>query len=234
MAENFQSAVLANETVKLVIKNTGSQVFDLSSVVLNSTYTTALNASHVINGSLTMNPGSVTVIQAPTTGIKINQTNVFQVMVTTSLAGINNSAEFSAIRPTGGNVLDFVTDYTGVITPTFVIWGKSELRTNTNVAHLAVKSNYINKTLTLDGVFIRKSTEDNYTMVNKPTYKVYNNTASTYTEITDNLFDDPTENVFQFYYIDITTATTINPGDIYYFKIITLEGYECEASITAV
>jgi hypothetical protein len=181
-----------------------------------------------------MNPGQITVINAPISEFKVNISDSIKVSVQTNIPTVVDSAIFSALRPTAGEALSFITEYTGLVPATLVKQGKSELRTNTKIAHYAIKDILLNKSLTLDSVYIRKS-DANYTMLATSSYKVYNN-SEVLTEITDFRFDDPTEpeRLFQVYYIDITTTDTILAGDIYYVKIVTLEGYECECSLTAI
>ena len=80
-----KSYIAANETGKLLIKNTGNEMVNLTSVVLNDTLTLDIyNNVTFIYGDRILATGECAYISFNTTGLEINATNYIKVNVTTN------------------------------------------------------------------------------------------------------------------------------------------------------
>ncbi|MFX0186539.1 MAG: STT3 domain-containing protein [Candidatus Hodarchaeota archaeon] len=79
------SYIAANETGKLLIKNTGNEVVNLTNIILNDTTTISIaNNVSLLYGDAILNVSKCTLLTFDIPGLKINQSNELKVNVTTN------------------------------------------------------------------------------------------------------------------------------------------------------
>ncbi|MHA1611867.1 MAG: STT3 domain-containing protein [Promethearchaeota archaeon] len=95
-----QSFAFTNEMVRLTLKNPGFDSITLDDVLINGTELITLNSSMVLNGSLTMAPDDITIVEFNITSFAVNMTNSLDIQV--NIAGVPtgfNTATLDSILP---------------------------------------------------------------------------------------------------------------------------------------
>ncbi|MHA1674980.1 MAG: STT3 domain-containing protein [Promethearchaeota archaeon] len=95
-----QSFVFTDEVVRLTLKNICFDSITLDEVVLNGTETISLNSSMVLNGSLTLAPDEIAIVEFDITSFAVNLTNSLDVQI--NLVGVPtgfNTATLDTLLP---------------------------------------------------------------------------------------------------------------------------------------
>jgi dolichyl-diphosphooligosaccharide--protein glycosyltransferase len=223
---NFLTAGYTNETARILVKNTGNQVFDLQSVFINNTKYD-LSASNIFNGSLQLAPAELSLIYLNFTNIKVNLTNSIHMVVSTSIANVNCSLETLARLPSF-NPLGFIarpdrenpkpndgfSDKTGGTTANLHV-----------VTQLFVFHN-----LTIDGIYIGTTNNTSgMTLVDfaNVTIKDLNGTA-----IAGNTLDYTLRGTALYPVFTFDIKVQLNQNDVVWVVINTVEGYQAVVMIT--
>jgi hypothetical protein len=232
--DNSMTSGFANETLRLVVKNVGSNPIILTELIVNSTTPIVLDTSHIRNGSLNLNPRDVAVLNVniTSTGLKFNYSDIMDVKITTNLALVEASAELSARLPG--------------IAQAFIIhpWNKTVFGatySNTkitdnfgadNQVHILIQMGW-NNTATLDGVYIKNASTD-FIYIPFSQLRFYDNNNQ---DVLDRIMIGDTTDVFRNYYIDfkaIAAGLVLTVGEWITVKLVAKEGWYGESLIQVV
>ncbi|MHA1777388.1 MAG: hypothetical protein DRO88_03155 [Promethearchaeia archaeon] len=106
---NAQSFAFTNETIRLTVKNIGFDNITLDHITVNGTEVVALNETMVREGSLSLRPDEIAVLEFPISSFKVNLTDslLVRVDIGEDVSGFSVST-VDAILPTLENVFRIV------------------------------------------------------------------------------------------------------------------------------
>ncbi len=161
-ANNSTTAGFSNDSVQLVVKNTGSYDVNLTKLLFNGNYQVSLNDVNSSTGSMELQPGEVTIVNANFGGlgtgfIKYNMTQTMQTTILTN-SSAQDTENLTAIQPT---IDDKLQAFGSNATDQYAVYGVSyasyPLQPN---FHILLQSTYVNETLNIIGVTISSETEN--------------------------------------------------------------------------
>ncbi len=225
-----QSFTFTDEVVRLTLKNIGFDSITLDEVVLNGTETISLNSSMVLNGSLTLAPDEIAIVEFDITSFAVNLTNSLDVQV--NLEGVPagfNTATLDAILPSLDEVFrinlpGIEDDYSHQLHDTYADLSEGWI----NVV-VEVENEYL---LTIDSVMFSLTGDDG-------DYE-YLDLASGFVNLDgeigfDLVGDEAEDTTIALYDLKIYASSlglTLTLGEPVYIKIRTTAGYEATVSIT--
>ncbi|MHA1745752.1 MAG: STT3 domain-containing protein [Promethearchaeota archaeon] len=221
------TTAFANETLRLIIKNVGSEVVTLDSVTINDTETVELTSDMVVDGALTLNPNEIAHLQVPFEQIKLNLTNSVDLTVNTTENVHAQSSILTARLPT----LDTIFDLEPSTNP-FDHWEypACSIIKDLNKIHLMLSLEH-NQTITLDGIYMK--TDGDYQYIPWSTNVTVTDNENPANDITDRILTGAESGNSALFYLDILGYTAdLTVGEIVWIKIITAEGYEAEIALT--
>ncbi|TFH28349.1 MAG: hypothetical protein E4G98_05420 [Promethearchaeota archaeon] len=225
-----QSFVFTDEVVRLTLKNIGFDPITLDEVILNGTETISLNASMVLNGSLTLAPDDIAIVEFGITSFAVNLTNSLDVRVNIAEAPTGfNTATIDAILPSldtvfGINPPGTANDYSHQLKDTYADSSEGWISVVIEVEN--------EQMLTIDSViFSYTGLAGNYQ---------YLSLSSGFVTLQDVVGFDITggaaeATLISLYYLEIRTTSlglTLTVGQPVYIKLRTTAGYEATVSIT--
>jgi len=227
-SDDSMTTAFANETLRLIIKNVGSEAVTLDSVTINATEAIDLTSDMVVEGALTSNPNEIAHLQVPFEQIKLNLTNFVDLTVNiTENALVQSSVNLTARLPT----LDEIFNLEPSTNP-FEHWEypACSVKILDDKIHLMLSLEH-NQTITLDGFYMK--TNGDYEFIPWNTNVTVTDNEDPANIITDRILSGSESGNVALFYVDILGyAADLTDGEIVWIKIITAEGYEAEIALT--
>ncbi len=234
--ENSITSLFANETIRIQIKNTGSDDLSLTEVEINGTESITLNDSMILYGDdLTIAPTEVITCLVPFEQFKINQTNDLSIVVKADTVS-SNTVVLTGRVPSLDAVFGLVLD-------------EDDYAHNEDVGCYALPSEIHlmfnvtdEESVVIDGISLQTSDDVcHYLSLDSSSFTLYDNEPEEdRTEITDLTITGavPTEDLENpdtaLYYADITDIGAYNlvTDDVIVIKVISVRGYEALIELT--
>ncbi|WP_457557258.1 STT3 domain-containing protein [Candidatus Harpocratesius sp.] len=229
-----QSFAFTNETVRLTLKNIGFDPITLDQVVINGTETIDLNETMVREGSLSLLPDEIAVIEFPISTFAVNLTNTLsvQVNIDEDVNGFSVST-INSILPTIEPVFAIVPPgqiYPHQIDETYASVGD-------DLIHLVIQVEN-EQVVNIDSIMFSLTGDSNdyqylnLTAVGGIDLRDEDNNPMTGLTLTGGVADDTT---IQLFYLNIDPSIygiTLTQDEPVYLKIRTLAGYEATITLT--
>ena len=210
------TAVFTDETVRLVVKNTGSEVVTLDTLVANNTQSTKveLTDAMVIDGTtstLMLQPNDIAVLSVNIQNLKVNISNSLEITVNTTTNLVATTELLSKLPQ--------------AVSP--IRLGLTKAVDFGNYAELEITVVEGEK-VTLDGFYFKLDDAEEYTFISMSEITVKDSDESTIDTL---ILDGTTEETNYFVQIDFAELIV---GSTLTIKIITAEGYELERTLSVV
>lgn len=229
---NAQSFAFTDERVRLTLKNTGFDEITLDEITLNGTETIELTPSMVLNGSLTLQPDEIAIVEFPVTTFAVNLTDTFEVEVSISdnVAGSSIST-INSILPTLDSVFDFVVG--------------QQYNHQLDTAYADQSDEWIHAVIEIENEQAISIDSIMFSLTGNTNDYQYLNLSSAAIEIRNNLNNLITgydlegnaegTSTIALFYLDIDAGAlglTLTATEPIYLKIRTVAGYEAEVMLT--
>ncbi|MHA1585212.1 MAG: STT3 domain-containing protein, partial [Promethearchaeota archaeon] len=170
---NSETCLFTNETLRLVVKNTGFESVTLENVTLNGTESIQLNSDMVLDGSLTLAPNEIALLQVPFYQLSVNLTDTLN----TEISVLNNvyagdNVNLTAILPLNTSITRFEFD-----SDKYSHNENSISEAYVDLIHLMVSVDN-GESVTLDGIYYKISVDGDYQYISWTDIFLYNNTLT--------------------------------------------------------
>ncbi|WP_371802772.1 STT3 domain-containing protein [Candidatus Lokiarchaeum ossiferum] len=221
------SAAFTDESVRLVVKNTGSLAITLDNIIVNDTLATKVDLTNgmVIGGTtstLTIQPNGIAVLDVDYSGLKVNISNTVEIVLNTT-EGIEASADFTSRLPQLTSPVKIeLKDNTETYTEANYLPNKLDVK--------IILSMVTDESVNLDGFYYKINDAEDYVFISMSNITVKNADGDI---VSDRIISGSSVEGETYYYsIDINLDLTTTVGSDFHIKIVTAEGYELFDTLT--